>query len=73
MRVLERTFTSLRDNLDFDDSLLEEAERRGAAYLRFWEARSHGIVLGRSSRDLKRELGAEYEREVVHRDDLVLL
>ncbi|MCB8956361.1 MAG: glutamate 5-kinase [Nocardioides sp.] len=30
-------------------------------------------LLGRSSHDLKRELGAEYEREVVHRDDLVLL
>ena len=30
-------------------------------------------LLGRSSRDLKRDLGAAYEREVVHRDDLVLL
>ena len=30
-------------------------------------------LLGRSSQDLKRELGAAYEREVVHRDDLVLL
>ena len=30
-------------------------------------------LLGRSSRDLKRELGAPYEREIVHRDDLVLL
>jgi glutamate 5-kinase len=30
-------------------------------------------LLGRSSSDLKRELGAGYEREVVHRDDLVLL
>ncbi len=30
-------------------------------------------LLGRSSGDLKRELGAGYEREVVHRDDLVLL
>ena len=30
-------------------------------------------LLGRSSNDLKRELGAAYEREVVHRDDLVLL
>ncbi len=30
-------------------------------------------LLGRSSRELKRELGAAYEREVVHRDDLVLL
>ncbi|MFT3871170.1 MAG: glutamate 5-kinase [Nocardioides sp.] len=30
-------------------------------------------LLGRSSRELKRELGAPYERELVHRDDLVLL
>ncbi|WP_205474888.1 glutamate 5-kinase [Nocardioides sp. SYSU D00038] len=30
-------------------------------------------LLGRSSHDLKRELGPHYEREVVHRDDLVLL
>ena len=30
-------------------------------------------MLGRSTRDLARELGPGYEREVVHRDDLVLL
>jgi glutamate 5-kinase len=30
-------------------------------------------LLGRSTRDLAKELGATYEREVVHRDDLVLL
>ncbi|WP_211220925.1 glutamate 5-kinase [Nocardioides insulae] len=30
-------------------------------------------LLGRSTRDLKRELGPAYEREVVHRDDLVIL
>ncbi|QGN57748.1 glutamate 5-kinase [Nostocoides sp. HKS02] len=30
-------------------------------------------MLGRSTRDLARELGPEYEREVVHRDDLALL
>jgi len=30
-------------------------------------------LLGRSTRDLARELGAPYEREVVHRDDLVVL
>jgi glutamate 5-kinase len=30
-------------------------------------------LIGRSTRDLARELGASYEREVVHRDDLVLL
>jgi glutamate 5-kinase len=30
-------------------------------------------LLGRSTRELARELGASYEREVVHRDDMVLL
>ena len=30
-------------------------------------------LVGRSTRDLARELGSSYEREVVHRDDLVLL
>jgi glutamate 5-kinase len=29
-------------------------------------------LLGRSTKDLARELGAEYEREVVHRDSLVV-
>jgi glutamate 5-kinase len=30
-------------------------------------------LAGRSTRDLARELGSSYEREVVHRDDLVVL
>jgi glutamate 5-kinase len=30
-------------------------------------------LLGRSTKDLAAQLGAEYERELVHRDDLVLL
>jgi glutamate 5-kinase len=30
-------------------------------------------MLGRSTHDLARELGREYEREVVHVDDLVLV
>ena len=30
-------------------------------------------LVGRSTHELKRELGSAYEREVVHRDDLVLL
>ncbi len=38
-----------------------------------FDAREIPALLGRSSKDLKRELGAAYEREVVHRDDLVLL
>jgi glutamate 5-kinase len=30
-------------------------------------------LMGRSTRELAKELGSEYEREVVHRDDLVVL
>jgi len=30
-------------------------------------------MLGRSTKELAAEMGAEYERELVHRDDLVLL
>jgi glutamate 5-kinase len=38
-----------------------------------FDAREIPALLGRSSKELSRELGAAYEREVVHRDDLVLL
>jgi glutamate 5-kinase len=30
-------------------------------------------MMGRSTRDLAAQCGPEYEREIVHRDDLVLL
>ena len=30
-------------------------------------------LMGRSTHELAAELGAEYEREVVHRDDLILV
>lgn len=38
-----------------------------------FDAKEIPQLLGRSTRDLARELGPAYEREVVHRDDLVLL
>ncbi|MER8001842.1 MULTISPECIES: glutamate 5-kinase [unclassified Streptomyces] len=38
-----------------------------------FDAREMPRLLGRSTRELARELGPAYEREVVHRDDLVLL
>ncbi len=31
------------------------------------------LMMGRSTKDLAKELGPEYERELVHRDDLVLI
>jgi len=38
-----------------------------------FDAKEIPQLLGRSTSELARELGAEYEREVVHRDDLVIL
>jgi len=38
-----------------------------------FDAEEVPALLGRSTRELARELGAAYEREVVHRDDLVVL
>ncbi len=38
-----------------------------------FDAEEIPALLGRSTRELKRELGAAYEREIVHRDALVLL
>ncbi|MDQ1286828.1 MAG: glutamate 5-kinase [Actinomycetota bacterium] len=38
-----------------------------------FDAKELPALLGRSTRDLARELGAAYQREVVHRDDLVLI
>ncbi|MFD5335811.1 glutamate 5-kinase [Streptomyces hawaiiensis] len=38
-----------------------------------FDAKEIPRLIGRSTRELARELGAAYEREVVHRDDLVVL
>jgi glutamate 5-kinase len=38
-----------------------------------FDAKEIPRLIGRSTHELARELGPEYEREVVHRDDLVLL
>jgi glutamate 5-kinase len=38
-----------------------------------YDASELPALMGRSTRELARELGASYEREVVHRDDLTLL
>ncbi|WP_179816366.1 glutamate 5-kinase [Allostreptomyces psammosilenae] len=38
-----------------------------------FDARELPVLLGRSTHELAKEYGPEYEREVVHRDDLVLL
>jgi glutamate 5-kinase len=52
---------------------VDEAGRPVARGLVNYDAGELPGLRGRSTHDLARELGAAYEREVVHRDDLVLL
>ncbi|WP_371497016.1 glutamate 5-kinase [Kitasatospora sp. NBC_00374] len=54
------------------DLLGENGHIVGRGLVNF-DARELPRLLGRSTRELAQELGAEYEREVVHRDDLVVL
>ena len=53
--------------------LLDENGHAVARGLVNFDAMELPGLLGRSTRELARELGLAYEREVVHRDDLVLL
>ncbi|MEC4014831.1 glutamate 5-kinase [Streptomyces sp. H27-D2] len=53
--------------------LRDTAGRPVARGLVNFDAKEIPLLLGRSTRDLARELGPAYEREVVHRDDLVVL
>ncbi|MET8682116.1 glutamate 5-kinase [Streptomyces sp. NPDC004647] len=53
---------------------LRDTEGRAVARgLVNFDAKEIPRLLGRSTRDLARELGPAYEREIVHRDDLVVL
>ncbi len=58
-----------RDPVDLVDPSGHVMARGLVAY----DAAELPALLGRSTHDLAQELGPEYEREVVHRDDLVLL
>jgi len=53
--------------------LCDSAGRAVARGLVNYDSAELPDLLGRSTHDLARELGPTYEREVVHRDDLVLL
>jgi glutamate 5-kinase len=53
--------------------LLDQSGRVVARGLVNFDSTELPGLLGRSTRDLARELGSAYEREVVHRDDLVVL
>lgn len=52
--------------------LVDPAGRAVARGIVNFDAQEIPQLLGRSTRDLARELGPAYEREVVHRDDLVV-
>ena len=53
--------------------LVDAEERLVARGLVNYDATEIPSLAGRSTRELARELGSSYEREVVHRDDLVVL
>ena len=53
--------------------LLDQNGHAVARGLVNFDARELPALLGRSTRELARELGPAYEREVIHRDDLVIL
>jgi glutamate 5-kinase len=53
--------------------LVDENDHTVARGLVNYDSGELPALLGRSTRDLAKELGAAYEREVVHRDDLVVL
>ena len=53
--------------------LLDPCGKAVARGLVNYDAKELPALLGRSTRDLARELGAAYQREVVHRDDLVVV
>jgi glutamate 5-kinase len=53
--------------------LVDEKGHTVARGLVNFDAEELPPLLGRSTRELAKELGTAYEREVVHRDDLVVL
>jgi glutamate 5-kinase len=53
--------------------LTDEAGKPVARGIVSYDAKELPSLMGRSTRWLSSKLGPEYEREVVHRDDLVIL
>jgi glutamate 5-kinase len=73
--LLPAGLTGIRGDFAAGDpvDLLDEKGHIVARGLVNFDARELPHLLGRSTHDLARELGPAYEREVVHRDDLVVL
>jgi glutamate 5-kinase len=75
MSLLPAGVTAVEGRFSAGDPV-ELADPRGMVVARGlvnFDAAELPALLGRSTRELARELGSAYEREVVHRDDLVLL
>jgi len=75
MSLLPAGITSVEGNFVAGDpvDLLDEKGHIVARGLVNFDAQELPSLLGRSTRELARELGPAYEREVVHRDALVVL
>jgi len=75
LSLLPAGITSVEGEFSAGDpvDLVDSAGRAVARGLVNYDAAELPGLLGRSTRDLAIELGTAYEREVVHRDDLVVL
>jgi len=73
--LLPAGITAVEGEFDAGDpvDLCDTAGRAVARGLVNYDAAEIPALMGRSTRSLAAELGPEYEREVVHRDDLVVL
>lgn len=75
MSLLPAGITGVEGDFTAGDpvELLDAGGRVRARGLVNFDSEELPTLLGRSTRDLARELGAAYEREVVHRDDLIII
>jgi glutamate 5-kinase len=75
LSLLPAGVTAVEGNFNAGDpvDLVDEAGRSVARGLVNYDAADLPGLLGRSTRELAAALGAAYQREVVHRDDLVVL
>ena len=74
MAIGPRTLEQFEDNIGCLN--VEITAEDGSAIARglvAFDSSEIPAMLGRSTKDLAKELGPEYERELVHRDDMVLL
>jgi lipoate-protein ligase A len=70
MRYLDLSLPTLAENLAVDEALLDEAETaiQATETLRIWEARQHGVVIGRSS-----QIAAEVRLDVCRKLNVPVL